>query len=306
MSQFFGVMRHDFNMSVRRPGFWIAYTLLTLFYIVSILSPSLDGSSDAIQPEQIWPQAGHQVFMFNIFMPLLAGILVADRMQRDLRTGVRELQRSAPLSNAAYILAKYIGVLVSVLVPMFLLVLATGVLMVVKGLAPLIFLWPLLLAFVSIALPAHAFVVAFSLACPLVMPLRVYQVLFTGYWFWGNLLTPKAFPTISDTVLNSVGQYPLQAYFEMYTDSTQPVSTGFSPPEAVLSTSLCSSPASPSPCSPPTGTCTGKRAAHRTDHETLFPALHPHDIPPGPALVSPGLLGPVRDHCPPARDRIPV
>jgi hypothetical protein len=40
-------------------------------------------------------------------------------------------------------------------------------------------------------------------------------VLFTGYWFWGNLLTPKAFPTISDTVLNAVGQYPLQAYFEM-------------------------------------------------------------------------------------------
>jgi len=124
--------------------------------------------------------------------------------------------------------------LASVLIPMFVLVLTVGLLLVARDLAPLRFLWPLLLAFLAIAVPAHAFVVAFSLACPLVMPLRIYQVLFTGYWFWGNLLTPKAFPTISDTVLNVVGQYPLQAYFGMYTDSTHKVTTGFTRPEAVL------------------------------------------------------------------------
>ena len=133
-----------------------------------------------------------------------------------------------------YVAAKYVGVLLSVLMPMFLLVFVTGTVLVAKGLAPLSFLWPLLLAFLSIAVPAHAFVVAFSLACPLVMPLRVYQVLFTGYWFWGNLLTPKAFPTISDTVLNAVGQYLLQAFFAIYTDSTHKVEGGFTPPEAVL------------------------------------------------------------------------
>lgn len=234
MSQFFGVTRHEFNMSIRRPGFWIAYALLSLFYAVSILAPSFDGSSDVIRPDQIWPQAGHQVFMFNIFMPLLAGVLAADRMQRDFRSGMRELQRSAPLFTPIYILAKYLGVLASVLIPMFVLVLTVGLLLVARDLAPLRFLWPLLLAFLAIAVPAHAFVVAFSLACPLVMPLRIYQVLFTGYWFWGNLLTPKAFPTISDTVLNVVGQYPLQAYFGMYTDSTHKVTTGFTRPEAVL------------------------------------------------------------------------
>jgi len=234
MYQFFGIALYEFNMSIRRAGLWIAYILLSLFYIFSIMMPSLDGSSDVILPEQIWPEAGHIIFMFNIFMPLLAGILSADRMQRDFRAGVSELQRSTPLSNRVYILAKYLGTLASVLAPMFLLSLVTGVLLVARGLAPLGFLWPYLLAFLSIAVPAHAFVVAFSLACPLVMPLRVYQVLFTGYWFWGNLLSPKAFPTISDTVLNAVGQYPLQAYFGMYTDSTHEVSGGFTPPEAVL------------------------------------------------------------------------
>lgn len=234
MSQFLGITRHEFNMSVRRPGFWIAYILLCLFYVVSILTPAMDGSEDIIPPDKVWPMAGHMVFMFNIFLPLLAGILAADRMKRDFGTGVHELQRSTPLSIPVYIFAKYLGVLLSVLMPMFLLVFVTSSLLILKSLAPWNYLWPALLAFLSISVPSHAFVVAFSLACPLVMPLRVYQVLFTGYWFWGNMLTPKAFPTISDTVLNAVGQYPLQAFFGMYLDSTQKVERGFTPPEAVL------------------------------------------------------------------------
>jgi ABC-2 type transport system permease protein len=234
VSQFLGVTRHEFRMSMRRPGFWVAYLLLTLFYIVSILLPSANRADDIIRLDQIWPQAGQTVFMLNIFLPLLAGILSADRMQRDFRGGLRELQRSAPLSVPVYVLAKYLGVLVSVLTPMFLLLAVSGLLVVVQGLAPLAFLWPLLLAFFSIAVPAHAFVVAFSLACPLVMPLRVYQVLFTGYWFWGNLINPKAFPTISDTVLNAVGQYPLQAFFNMSLDSTHPADVGYTPLDAVL------------------------------------------------------------------------
>jgi len=234
VSQFLGVARHEFSMSIRRPGFWIAYTLLCLFYVVTSLTPSLDGSEDLIPPEQIWPEAGHVVFMYNIFLPLLAGILAADRLQRDFRTGVRELQQSTPLSRPVYILAKYLGVLLSVLLPMFLLVVVVGALVVTKGIAPPGFLWPLLLAFLTIAVPSHAFVVAFSLACPLVMPLRVYQVLFTGYWFWGNLLSSQAFPTISDTVLNAVGQYPLQGFFGMYFDSTHGVDDHFTAPQAVV------------------------------------------------------------------------
>jgi hypothetical protein len=227
-------MRHEFSMSIRRPGLWIGYTLLGLFYFITNLTPGLDPSEDIIRPDQVWYEAGHIVFMFNIFMPLLAGILAADRMHCDNRTGVRELQRSTPFLIPAYILAKYFGVLLSVLAPMFLLVFVVGTALVAKGLAPFDFLGPLLLAFLSIAVPAHAFVVAFSLACPLVMPLRVYQVLFTGYWFWGNLISPKAFPTISDTVLNAVGQYPVQAFFGVFTDSTHKVEGGFTRPEAVL------------------------------------------------------------------------
>jgi hypothetical protein len=58
--------------------------------------------------------------------------------------------------------------------------------------------------------------------------------LFTGYWFWGNLLSSQAFPTISDTVLNAAGQYPLQGFFHVYFDSTNGVNRHFTAPEAVL------------------------------------------------------------------------
>jgi ABC-type transport system involved in multi-copper enzyme maturation permease subunit len=234
MSRFIDIARYEFSMSIRRPGFWIAYTLLALFYFVTLLTPSADPAEDIIPPDKIWSEAGHIVFLFNIFMPLLAGILSADRMQRDFQGGIRELQRSTTLPIPVYILAKYAGVLLSVLAPIFLVSLIAGGMLVVRGQAPPVFLGTLLLAFLVIVVPAHAFVVAFSLACPLILPLRVYQVLFTGYWFWGNLISPKAFPTISDTVLNAVGQFPLQAFFGMYTDSTHAVTGGFTRLEAVL------------------------------------------------------------------------
>lgn len=234
MSTFAGVFQHEYRLSIRRPGFWVAYILLSLFYLVALMWPTMDKADDIIAASQVWPEAGHTVFMYNLFMPLLAGILAADRMQRDFRTGVRELQRSTPLSQAQYLLAKYFGVLASVLTPFVLLTAISGALLVGLGFAPAAYLWPLTLAFFIIAVPAHAFVVAFSLVCPLVLPLRVYQVLFTGYWFWGNMLSPKAFPTISDTVLNAVGQYPLQAYFDVFMDSTYKVTDPFTPLQANL------------------------------------------------------------------------
>ena len=234
MSQFFEITRYEYRLSTRRIGFWIAYLLLGLFYSVTVLLPSGDPASDIISPDQIWQEAGSMIFIFNIFMPLLAGILAADRMQRDFQSGINELQRSTPLSNSVYLMAKYLGVLASVLTPFFIIAFGNSTLMIIRGQAPLQFLWPVLLAVLAIAVPAHAFVVAFSLACPLIMPLRVYQVLFTGYWFWGNLLSPQAFPTISDTILNAVGQYPVQAYFGTNNTATHPVSDGFTQPQAVL------------------------------------------------------------------------
>ncbi len=212
MSQFFGVLRHEFKMAVKRPGMWVAYGLLYIFYGFSVIQFDSSKSISNITISEMLNTAGETMFILNMGMVLLGGILSADRMTRDFRLGVRELQQSSPLKLSTYILAKYFAVLSAVITPMFIYILVLALIVVVVG-APILFAGIILVAFAAIALPAYAFVVAFSLACPMFIPVRVYQVLFIGYWFWGNYLNPSAFPTISGTLLVPSGKYVLFGFF---------------------------------------------------------------------------------------------
>jgi len=236
MKQFTGVLRHEFTMSIHRPVLWIAFGLVFAFYGIAFFSPGPDGTYEIIARDAIWYHAGNDLFMFNMFTALLSGILASDRMQRDTRLHVRELQESAPLSRPAYVLSKYMGVLLSVCLPVLVWVTLYSLISAALGIVPLAFLPAALLAYFAVAFPSQAFVVAFSLACPLFMPVRVYQILFTGYWFWGNYLTPQAFPTISDTILSACGRYPLEGFFKVTPAiNTTPDTT---PLQAVLNLTL--------------------------------------------------------------------
>jgi hypothetical protein len=127
--------------------------------------------------------------------------------------GVHELQVSTPLGTSTYVFAKYLAALASCLSPLFAWLMAVALVMAVVGHAPAGFLYAVPAAFLAITVPAFAFVVAFSLACPLVMPLPVYQILFTGYWFWANFVPPALFPTLNGTLLTPGGAYALQGFF---------------------------------------------------------------------------------------------
>ena len=223
MSRFIGVFRHEFNMSLRRPGMWIAYGLLFLFYSVTVMYPVPEEKVTILTDKQIWQYAGQMAFTFNLFLPVAVGILSADRLQRDFRQGVRELQESTPLSPLTSALRKYFGVLMTSLVPVLVwLWLITG-LFIAFGNAPIEFLYTMTLAFFAIMVPAFAFVIAFSLACPLIMPLRVYQILFTGYWFWGNYINADMFPTLNGTLLTVSGMYAYQGYFLGFINAAEPL-----------------------------------------------------------------------------------
>jgi ABC-2 type transport system permease protein len=211
MQQMINLLSHEFRMSIRRPGLWIANMLVMAFYGAAILIPGSAGPD--FFSGMPWQDAGQTVQFFSILMPLVAGILVADRMQRDFRLGLRDLQISTPIKRPTYILGKYLGVLFSSLLPMLIGVVSLGVFVTLSGQTTATFLVGILVAFLAIALPSFVFVTAFSLVCPLFMPLRVYQILFTGYWFWGNFLNAEVFPTISDTLLNAAGIYPLEGFF---------------------------------------------------------------------------------------------
>lgn len=223
MSRFFGVLRHEFTMSLRRPGLWIAYSLLFLFYSVTVMYPVPEEQVTILTDKQTWQYAGQMAFTFNLFLPVMVGILSADRLLRDFRQGVRELQESTPLSLVTYTLGKYFGVLLASLTPVLIwLWLITG-LFIAFGNAPIEFFFTMTLAFFAIMVPAFAFVTAFSLACPLIMPLRVYQILFTGYWFWGNYINPEFFPTLNGTLLTVSGMYAYQGYFLGFINASEPL-----------------------------------------------------------------------------------
>lgn len=223
MSRFFGVLRHEFNMSMRRPGMWIAYGLLFLFYSVTVMYPVPEEKVTLLTGKQLWQYAGQMAFTFNLFLPVMVGILSADRLQRDFHMGIRELQESTPLHLAEYTLGKYFGVLLASITPVLIwLWLITG-LFIAFGNAPIGFLFTMTLAFFAIMVPAFAFVTAFSLACPLIMPLRVYQILFTGYWFWGNYINPEFFPTLNGTLLTVSGMYAYQGFFGGFINTPEPL-----------------------------------------------------------------------------------
>lgn len=203
-------------MSLRRKGLWIAYGLLFVFHTVLLFSPPPIGEmveGEVIARGEVWQVAGRFLLACNVFFPVVAGILSADRVRRDFRLGLRELQDSTPLSRHVYVLAKYLGSLASSLFPLFLWVMGIAAFMALIGRAHGSMLYAVPVAFLAITVPAFALVVAFSLACPMVMPLSIYQILFTGYWFWANFIPPQLFPTLNGTLLTPSGMFAQQGFF---------------------------------------------------------------------------------------------
>jgi ABC-type transport system involved in multi-copper enzyme maturation permease subunit len=211
MKTFLGVVRYEYRMSTRRLGLWIAFGVVTIPYLSMIQFGGTE-SQPVISNQELWPLLAQMIFQFNLFMPVVAGIAIADRLVRDSRLGVDEILRSTRLNRWSYLLGKYLGSLLSVLTPVFLFTLFFTLMMLISGM-PTLVIWIAFLEFLSMIVPAFAFITIFSLACPLVMPVRVYQVLFTGYWFWGNFLNSKFFPTISDTYLSASGKYACRGFF---------------------------------------------------------------------------------------------
>lgn len=203
-------------MALRRKGLWIAYGLLFVFHTVLLFSPPPIGEmvkGEVIAQRDVWHVAGRFLLACNVFFPVVAGILSADRVRRDFGLGVRELQDSTPLSRHVYVLAKYLGAVAASLLPLFLWVMGIAAVLTVLGRAHASMLYAVPVAFLAITVPAFAFVVAFSLACPMVMPLSIYQILFTGYWFWANFIPPKLFPTLNGTLLTPSGMFAQQGFF---------------------------------------------------------------------------------------------
>ncbi len=215
MHQFFGLVRYEYRMTVQRWGMWFAFGVLYVLYGFTLLGL---GELLIERTAPLWQVAALIVFRTNVLMPLVGGIVAADRLYCDYQLKVRELQSSAPLCDWTYLAAKYVGVVTGIMTPVVVFIIAVGVIGISGYHAPVEFLPMLLVAMVALSVPAFAFVTIFSLACPLVLPVRVYQVLFTGYWFWGNFLSSKIIPSPSDTLFTPSGVWAFQGFFGGFPD----------------------------------------------------------------------------------------
>ena len=214
MSGLAAVAYYEYRMAVSRWGVWLAFGLASLPVLSDL--PRMAG----LMAQSPLAEAGELVLALNCLLPLVAGVVIADRLPRDRQLRLRELLRSSPLSRPAYVLGKYTGAVLATLTPVAVILLGSMAYCLACGLS-ISLLGAVLAAFLSITVPTYLFVGAFSLACPAVLPVRGYQVLFVGYWFWANFLTPKVMPTVNGTLLESVGTYAATAFFHARSSMTR-------------------------------------------------------------------------------------
>lgn len=209
-----GVLRYEFRMQIRRPALWLAF-LCFAFLIVRSATGMLDNPYFLQAHLSALQLAASLTLLTNWLAPLGVGILLADRLSRDRRTKVDELLNTLPGTLRTRLLGKYLGTTMASLTAALLLhlvVIAFAIWQTGNFL-----LLPLgLLCYGVIVLPGMLFVAAFSLACPVVIWLPLYQFLFFGYWFWGNLLSPHSgLPTLNGTIFTPIGSVIGAGFFNV-------------------------------------------------------------------------------------------
>lgn len=222
MKKFLGVFRYEYKMSIHRVGVWIIVLFFTALYIYMAIDSGQETYMNLTSLEELLSQAGQIVFSFNLFFPVLAGIVAADRAVRDRTLGVRELLLATGIPDLSYVLGKYLGVVLSLITFAAAVTIPMSLFVVIYYQLSAVFILYVLWATLLIIGPALLFVTAFSLVCPLIMPTRLYQILFTGYWYWGNFLSSNVMFTISNTLLNASGRYALIGIFGMKMADTWP------------------------------------------------------------------------------------
>jgi ABC-2 type transport system permease protein len=201
---FWGVFRYEFLMQIRRRSIWIAFACMTVLLVRIVPDVSFNSGTLASMP--LLQVAATITLATSWLAPLGVGIFLADRLPRDRSMGVEELLSTLPGSLSSRMLGKYFGSLFAVMVPAFLMYcLVIGAL--VYFTRSVLVIPYALLCYSVIVLPGILFVAAFSLACTSVMWVPLYQFLFFGYWFWGNMFAGAGLPSLSKTILTPIGSF---------------------------------------------------------------------------------------------------
>ncbi len=206
LSVLLGALSYEFRMQLRRVAVWATFGALGLVFTQFHQPWNWPITTPAGDALIYWTTEMHSI------LALALGILLADRLVRDRSTKMEELLNTFSAPIHLRLVGKYLGSTLATLLPV--------VAIYAIGVSYILFRWhtiqalPLAFAaFGAIVLPGTLFVGAFSLACPVIIWMPLYQFLFVGYWFWGNLLPGFGIPTLSETILTPIGSFMCTGFF---------------------------------------------------------------------------------------------
>jgi ABC-2 type transport system permease protein len=207
--------RYELLMMLRKRSLWLTMAIVTV--LVGLL-----GYQDLREPAHDSRTAVvTAAVLLNLFLPAAYGSLLADRLIRDTRLGVGPILDATPAAPMARLVGKYLGVCAAVAAPIAMVYLGFAVVYAIASGRYVAVGWALA-TFATVLVPAVLFAGALALAVPLAMPAPLFRVLFVVYWFWGNGIHPLSMPTLSQTLVSPLGDYPLQVFFGFRGDDGTP------------------------------------------------------------------------------------
>ncbi|GHO81226.1 hypothetical protein KSD_89970 [Ktedonobacter sp. SOSP1-85] len=213
LASFLGAFSYEFRMQIRRPALWITMTIIVFLILASTgRSTFLVSYAQHVNKQSSTSTLVVWMDFLSILLPIGIGLMMADRLYRDRKTQVEELFTSLPNALSSRLLGKYLGGLGAASLPLFTIYML-GVLYILFQTGDWLVLPQAVAVFALVSLPGLLFISAFSLACPRVMWVPLYQFLFVGYWFWGNLLHNPQIPSLSYTLLTPIGDNLSRAFF---------------------------------------------------------------------------------------------
>lgn len=229
--------RYEFTMQWRKRSVWLVTGVLALLVLATGWG-QLSWLYDSDDPRVAMAHAG---LLLQLLLPVGYGCLLADRLVRDRQLGVAEVLDATPSGGLSRLAGKYTGSCAATAVPVLVLFLVVAAGYGVSQ-GDWVAAWWAFAIFVVVMLPGLAFVGAAALAFPLVMPTPLFRVLFVGYWFWGNAVSPAAMPTPAQSLLTPAGPYGLRQFFGYETEIDRPPGDLFNVlrPEVSAGTALLS------------------------------------------------------------------
>ncbi len=217
LSAFSTALRYEFRMQIHRLALWATF----LGFAALVFAVAWQGNWTHWSGEKIpLDSFASWTVIINLFVPPATGILLADRLYRDKKLRTDEIFNTTQGSIGSRLLGKYLGSLLATLIPLLLIYCI--------GIGFDIFHWQgligwqntlhnlpgVLALFLTVILPGQLFIAAFSLVCPMFLWIPLYQFLFVGYWFWGNIFNAsRGIPSPSNTILTPFGGYMLAGFF---------------------------------------------------------------------------------------------